>query len=113
MDGISSSMEEDMSSSAPNGGGGNPEEPPLPPPPPPEEPSAAAAEPRRWTCEACGCNTNVISETNPDGDRSCSVCGTSQSSGTCVCFISIIAVEGIRMQFRCQRVISHAATTGG
>ena len=26
---------------------------------------------RRWTCEACGCNTNA------DTDRTCTICGTS------------------------------------
>ena len=26
---------------------------------------------RRWTCEACGCNTNA------ESDRTCSICGTS------------------------------------
>ena len=30
-----------------------------------------AGESRRWTCEACGCNTNS------EIDRACSICGTS------------------------------------
>ncbi|OEU17094.1 hypothetical protein FRACYDRAFT_237502 [Fragilariopsis cylindrus CCMP1102] len=29
---------------------------------------------RRWTCEACGCNTNS------ESDRSCTICGTSQDN---------------------------------
>lgn len=33
---------------------------------------------RRWTCEACGCNTNS------ESDRSCTICGTSQNNGTFV-----------------------------
>ena len=36
---------------------------------------------RRWTCEACGCNTNIISDDTSEAERTCSVCGTSQSSG--------------------------------
>jgi rubrerythrin len=31
------------------------------------------ALPQRWTCEACGCNTNVMS------DRNCTICGTSNT----------------------------------
>ena len=55
-----------------NGDGGTSEQ-------PAEQP---AAEGRRWTCEACGCNTNPITDDSSEADRSCSVCGTSQSSGT-------------------------------
>lgn len=31
------------------------------------------AVPRRWTCEACGCNTNTESDSN------CTICGTSNA----------------------------------
>ncbi|GKY93743.1 hypothetical protein MPSEU_000341400 [Mayamaea pseudoterrestris] len=34
-----------------------------------------AGEPSRWTCEACGCHTNV------ETDRTCGICGTSRSAG--------------------------------
>lgn len=33
----------------------------------------------RWTCEACGCNTNQQS------DRSCTICGTSNSGKSDYC----------------------------
>ncbi|KAG7373198.1 HECT-domain ubiquitin-transferase [Nitzschia inconspicua] len=81
MDEDSSSVDEDMLPPV-GGASGNPD---LPPPPPPEEPPSeapSAEEPRRWTCEACGCNTNIIPEANPDAERTCSVCGTSQSNGS-------------------------------
>ena len=40
------------------------------------ESSAAGSGDERWTCEACGCNTNR------ESDRSCTICGTSRSDGT-------------------------------
>ena len=40
------------------------------------ESSAAGSAEERWTCEACGCNTNL------ESDRSCTICGTSRSDGT-------------------------------
>lgn len=36
-----------------------------------ERSNNAGASSRRWTCEACGCNTNS------ENDRTCSICGTS------------------------------------
>jgi hypothetical protein len=30
---------------------------------------------RRWTCDACGCHTNIVRV-----DRNCTICGTSSSS---------------------------------
>ena len=34
----------------------------------------AAAPPQRWTCEACGCNTNIVLS-----DQNCTICGTSNT----------------------------------
>jgi len=42
------------------------------------ESSASSSAPERWTCEACGCNTNLTT------DRSCTICGTSQSNGSSI-----------------------------
>ena len=48
------------------------------------EPSAAesesAVESSRWTCDACGCNTNAST------DRSCTVCGTPNGKFS-ICFL--------------------------
>lgn len=41
-----------------------------------QQESEAADANRRWTCEACGCNTNSV-ENNPS---SCSICGSSRQS---------------------------------
>ena len=30
---------------------------------------------QRWTCDACGCNTNHVTS-----DRNCTICGTSNTS---------------------------------
>jgi len=38
-----------------------------------EDEAADAAAPTRWTCEACGCNTNLSTT-----DR-CGICGTNNS----------------------------------
>jgi hypothetical protein len=37
--------------------------------------NADGSSQQRWTCEACGCNTNQVS------DRACSICGI--STGAC------------------------------
>ena len=42
-----------------------------------EESSVADSAEQRWTCEACGCNTNS------ESDRSCTICGTRRDNGTC------------------------------
>ena len=62
MDGPASNNGE--SSSPSEGGGGG-------------EASASGSAEERWTCEACGCNTNL------ESDRSCTICGTSRSDGAC------------------------------
>ena len=43
---------------------------------PPGDSSTSGASGRRWTCEACGCNTNSF-----ENDRRCTICGTSQNNG--------------------------------
>jgi hypothetical protein len=54
---------------------------------------------RRWTCEACGCNTNS------ESDRSCTICGTSQNNGTfvrsCVCMCVCVCEDDIDLIPRC------------
>ena len=56
---------------------------------------------RRWTCEACGCNTNS------ESDRSCTICGTSQDNGAfvrsflCVCVCVCVCEDNIDLIPRC------------
>lgn len=44
---------------------------------------------QRWTCEACGCNTNA------ESDQTCSICGT--SNGACCCRDSVPLVPPRRI----------------
>ncbi|VEU39316.1 unnamed protein product [Pseudo-nitzschia multistriata] len=60
---ISSNNRDESSSSSPSGADAS---------------SASDVSGQRWTCEACGCNTNR------DSDRTCSICGTRRESGTSI-----------------------------
>lgn len=57
-----------------------------------QDESSSSSSSRRWTCDACGCNTNSLVE-NP---LSCSICGSSRQSE------SPRFEENSRFSFSCQ-----------